>query len=64
MTDTWTSKGGRVSLNAVVASFLDDKWDLQSVVLAATPISGKHTALTLQTELERVSFLNVQHAVY
>ncbi|GMS90745.1 hypothetical protein PENTCL1PPCAC_12920, partial [Pristionchus entomophagus] len=53
-TDTWISKGGRVSLNAVVATYLDDSWNLKSVVLAATPLAGRHTATTLQAKLERV----------
>lgn len=55
MTDTWTSKGGKVPLNAVVGSYLDDEWNLKSVVLAATPLSGRHTADTLHKEIERVS---------
>lgn len=57
MTDTWTNKGGKVSLNAVVGSYLDEDWNLKSVVLAATPLSGRHTADTLQKEIQRVSIL-------
>ncbi|XP_065197184.1 zinc finger BED domain-containing protein 4-like [Sycon ciliatum] len=52
-TDGWTSKAVR-SYSTFTAHFLDDNWDLQSVVLATRPLDDRHTAVNIAAQLKEI----------
>ncbi|XP_065177356.1 uncharacterized protein LOC135808138 [Sycon ciliatum] len=52
-TDGWTSKAVR-SYSTFTAHFLDDNWDLQSVVLGTRPLDDRHTAVNIAAQLKEI----------